>query len=156
MPTGTFVTDDGMVVPAVSAETMREVDRFAIGEQAPNLFQMMENVGRSLALTAIDHLGPGWRDVPIAVLAGRGGNGGGGICAARHLANHGGDLMVVLAEPDRLSPVTQQQLRVYQRTSGRSGPSVPFRPGLILDALIGYSLQGAPRGPGPGPDRIDG
>jgi hypothetical protein len=43
MPTGRFVTDDGMVVPAVSAETMREVDRFAIGEQAPNLFQMMEN-----------------------------------------------------------------------------------------------------------------
>jgi len=106
MPTGRFVTDNGMAVPAVSAETTREADRIAIGEQAPNLFQMMENAGRSMALTAIDHLGPGWRDVLIAVLAGRGGNGGGGICAARHLANHGGDLMVVLAEPDRLSPVT--------------------------------------------------
>ena len=58
MPTGRLVTDDGMAVPAVSAETTREVDRIAIGEQAPNLFQMMENAGRSLALTAIDHLGP--------------------------------------------------------------------------------------------------
>lgn len=35
-------------------------------------------------------LGDEWPAAPILVLAGTGGNGGGGICTARHLANHGG------------------------------------------------------------------
>jgi NAD(P)H-hydrate epimerase len=146
MTSGRFITDDGVVVPAITAEKMRQVDRIAIEEETPNLFQMMENAGRSLALAAIDHLGLGWRDVPIAVWAGRGGNGGGGICAARHLANHGGDVVLVLPEPARLSPVTEQQLRVYQKTSGRIDRRGSLKPGLILDALIGYGLKGAPRG----------
>lgn len=142
-----FVTDDGVSIPAITAETMREVDRIAIEGHSPNLFQMMENAGRSLALAAIDHLGPGWRDARIAVCAGSGGNGGGGICAARHLANHGGDVVVILAEPARLIPVTDQQLGVYQKTSGRIEHRGSFEPGLILDAVIGYGLNDAPRGP---------
>jgi len=142
-----FVTDGGILVPAVTAETMREVDRIAIEEHTPNLFQMMENAGRSLALAAIDHLGAGWREVRIAVCAGSGGNGGGGICAARHLANHGGDVVLVLSEPARLSPVIDQQLHVYQKTSGRIDRAGSFEPGLILDAVVGYGLKGAPRGP---------
>lgn len=144
MPKGIFVTDDGVVVPAVTAETMRLVDRIAIEEHTPNLFQMMENAGRSLALTVIEHLGPAWRQVPVAVCAGGGGNGGGGICAARHLANQGGDVVLVLSDPARLSPVTQQQLGVYRKTRGRIGNGQPKGPGLIVDAVIGYGLAGVP------------
>ena len=35
--------------PAVTAQQMREVDRVAVEEMGPNLHQMMENAGRSLA-----------------------------------------------------------------------------------------------------------
>jgi len=66
---------------------MREVDRVAMDETGPNLFQMMENAGRNLAELAFEKIGEGWRNAKIVVLAGTGGNGGGGICAARHLAN---------------------------------------------------------------------
>lgn len=41
--------EGGLRVPAVTAQQMRDVDRIAIRELGPNLLQMMENAGRSLA-----------------------------------------------------------------------------------------------------------
>jgi NAD(P)H-hydrate epimerase len=144
-----FVTDTGVVVPAITTEQMREVDRVAIEEVGPNLFQMMENAGRSLALTAIDVLGSRWDRVSIVVLAGTGGNGGGGICAARHLANRGADVTVVITDESRLGKVPEAQLAVFRGTPGRvvePGALASIEPGVILDTVIGYSLVGAPRG----------
>lgn len=141
-----FITDEGVLVPPVTTEQMREVDRVAIENQTPNLFQMMENAGRTLAQTAIEHLGAEWRDRPIVVCAGSGGNGGGGICAARHLANHGGDLTLILPVLDGMTPVAEQQLQIFRKTSGRIGAAKSAEAELILDALIGYGLKGAPGG----------
>jgi NAD(P)H-hydrate epimerase len=144
-----FVTETGIVVPAITADQMREVDRVAIEEVGPNLFQMMENAGRNLALAAIDLLGDRWDRVPIVVLAGTGGNGGGGICAARHLANRGADVTVVVTDESRLGNVPEAQLAVFRGTPGRvAGPGAlpSIQPGVILDAVIGYSLAGVPRG----------
>ena len=56
-------------------------------ETGPNLFQMMENAGRNLAEMALERLGGDWQEARVVVLAGTGGNGGGGITAAHHLAN---------------------------------------------------------------------
>src|SRR6516225_11038317 len=91
-----FVTERGIVVPAVDSAQMREVDRIAVEETGPNLYQMMENAGRNLALLAIQLLDEGWERAKVLVLAGSGGNGGGGICAARHLANHNVNVAVCL------------------------------------------------------------
>ena len=74
----TFVTPTGILVPAVTTRQMSEVDRIAMEETGPNLFQMMENAGRNLALTAMEEMGAGWREACYLVLAGSGGNGGGG------------------------------------------------------------------------------
>jgi len=144
-----FLTDTGVRVPAITTDQMREVDRVAIEEVGPNLFQMMENAGRNLALAAIDMLGSGWESVPIVVLAGTGGNGGGGICAARHLANRGADVTVVVTDPAGLAPVPADQLGVYRGTPGKlaSGDApATSAAALVVDAIIGYSLGGAPRG----------
>ena len=94
MTVHSFRTATGVTVPAITTEQMREVDRVAIEEVGPNLFQMMETAGRNLALSAIELLGSDWPRTPIVVLAGTGGNGGGGIAAARHLANRGADVAV--------------------------------------------------------------
>lgn len=145
-----FITDTGVLVPAVDAQQMREVDRIAIEETGPNLFQMMENAGRNLALAVIETLGEGWRDARIVVLAGTGGNGGGGICAARHLANRDADVWLCLTRPWGLDEVPAFQHRVYAGTAGRELPLsalVDSPADLIVDAVIGYSLSGAPRGP---------
>ncbi len=144
-----FLTLFGVKVPAITSEQMRRVDRIAIEETGPNLYQMMENAGRSLALAVIDQLGDDWRSSPIVVLAGTSGNGGGGICAARHLANRGADVTVVVTDEDRLGTVPAAQLDVYRGTPGRIvAPNSLGRldPALIVDALIGYSLGGSPRG----------
>ena len=143
-----FMTRDGVEVPAVTADQMKEVDRIAIEETGPNLYQMMENAGRSLAAMTIRHLGPDWREDKIVVLAGTGGNGGGGICAARHLANRGGDVAVVVSD-EELREVPARQLATYRGTSGRVfGPDDlgDLNPSVIVDAVVGYSLSGPPRG----------
>ena len=144
-----FHTDGGLRVPAVTAQQMREVDRVAVQEIGPNLHQMMENAGRNLASVCRTMLGERWTTMPVVVVAGPGGNGGGGICAARHLANHGADVTVVVSDSRRLADVPAQQLALYRATNGlivdpRDLSSL--KPALTVDALLGYSLAGAPRG----------
>jgi NAD(P)H-hydrate epimerase len=144
-----FITEDGVAVPAVTASQMREIDRIAIEETGPNLFQMMENAGRNLALQTIHLLGERWRNARVVVLAGGGGNGGGGICAARHLANRDIDVALALSEPDRLGEVPAFQRKVFRSTRGREVDLATLaaqRPDIIVDALIGYGLREAPRG----------
>ena len=136
----------GIEIPAVTAGQMREIDRIAVEERGPNLYQMMENAGRSLAMAVIERLGTHARSV--MVFAGTGGNGGGGICAARHLANHGVDVTLVLADEDGLGDVPAEQLRVYRSTPGAiKDPTQLSGLGahIGVDALIGYSLTGEPR-----------
>ncbi|RMF63444.1 MAG: NAD(P)H-hydrate epimerase [Calditrichaeota bacterium] len=144
-----FCTREGFEVPAVTAEQMREVDRIAVQETGPNLFQMMENAGRNLAELALELLGPAWSKARVLVLAGGGGNGGGGICAARHLATRGVRVSLCLASPERLAEVTAFQRKIFGATQGEEihlDELTEKSYDLILDALIGYSLQSAPRG----------
>lgn len=144
-----FVTDTGIEVPAVTADQMREIDRIALDERGPNLFQMMEHAGRSLAALAMHQLGDAWRRSEVVVLAGPGGNGGGGMCAARHLANRGVRVTLCLSRPETLGDVPAFQRKVFHSTPGgevEPQDLEPIHPALILDALIGYSLQGAPYG----------
>lgn len=149
MSVAQFVTSKGVVVPAIRGDEMREVDRIAISETGPNLYQMMENAGRSLANRAVGMMGSLEDAPPIVVLAGTGGNGGGGICAARHLANRGVDVTLVLTDESRLGDVPDHQLSTYRATGGRFGGGEQlngFEPALVIDAIIGYSLSGPPRG----------
>jgi len=133
------------MIECISADQMREVDRIAIEETGPILPQMMENAGRNLCLQAINLLKTQWNEVPIVALAGTGGNGGGGICAARHLANKRAKPVVVLSDPDNLGGAAAQQLEMYQHAGGLIASEDDLKkiePGLILDCLVGYSLKG--------------
>jgi NAD(P)H-hydrate epimerase len=148
-PSISFFTPAGIEVPAVTTDQMREIDRIAMEETGPNLFQMMENAGRNLAEMTLERLGANWRQAKIVVLAGPGGNGGGGIVAARHLANHGARVELCLAAPDKLGEIPAWQYRVFRSTDGKEVSSRELDKEdvlIILDALIGYGLQSAPRG----------
>ena len=140
-----FRTERGQRVPAVTADQMRRVDDVAVSETGPQLLQMMENAGRNLARNAMAAR-PGLRSV--TVLAGPGGNGGGGLCAARHLTNHGIDVTVVLdRDPDDLSGATATQWETLeamdvQRTTDATAAVVEAD--VVIDALLGYGLDGAP------------
>ncbi len=134
-------------LPAITAEQMREVDRVMTDELGIQLAQMMENAGRSLADLAITRYQPS----TCTVLAGRGGNGGGGLAAARHLHNRGVAVTVALDGRD-LDEVPAHQLRIL-RGMGVPLTAEPPPASLVIDAMIGYSLRGDPRGPVAG--RID-
>ena len=78
----------------------------------------------------------------IAVLAGPGGNGGGGLVAARRLIGWGADVAVRLAsDPAELAAVPLEQLRLLEQIDapiavGASGLGVTE---LFIDAILGYS-----------------
>ncbi len=128
-------------VPAITAAQMREVDRLMADELHIELVQMMENAGRNLADLAIQLFAPS----RVTVLAGPGGNGGGGLVAGRHLHNRGAQVEVVVSHPEpELTPVTAHQLDILHRMQvGITDEPSPAS--LVIDALIGYGLAGDPR-----------
>ncbi|MBX3305392.1 MAG: NAD(P)H-hydrate epimerase, partial [Nitrospira sp.] len=70
-------------------------------------------------------------------------------CSDRHLANHGIDVRLCLAEPDHLQEVPAFQRHIFRSTQGREVDvaSLHAEPvDLILDGLIGYGLRSVPRG----------
>jgi NAD(P)H-hydrate epimerase len=140
------------LAPAVTVAQMREVDRFMVEDLGISLLQMMENAGRALAELTRIHLA-GVRRRRVVVLAGRGGNGGGGMAAARRLAVWGAEVKVVLAHPEKaldeapthqLASLLAMGVPVHRPAEA---VSLVHEADVVLDALLGYSLDGPPRQP---------
>lgn len=128
---------------------MQEVDRIMIEDLGILLIQMMENAGRNLAVVARALLGGSALGKRIVVLAGPGGNGGGGLVAARHLAVAGAEVHAVLATPRaRLAEVPAHQAAALEAMGVPLASDGPLgaTADLIIDALLGYNQNGAPRG----------
>ncbi|MEK6255742.1 MAG: NAD(P)H-hydrate epimerase [Chloroflexota bacterium] len=129
---------------------MREVDRLAVEDFGIGILQMMENAGRNLAMMAMDMLSSA--DSHITILAGSGGNGGGGICCARHLLNRGYKVKLVLSKDrSELRGAVIKQLNIILQTGFQVTPFSELEAScasteLIIDAIIGYSLSGNPAG----------
>jgi NAD(P)H-hydrate epimerase len=141
---------DAAAVPWLTVEQMREVDRIMVEQLGISLLRMMENAGRSLAELARHLLGGDTGGRSIAVLAGPGGNGGGGLVAARHLSTAGARVQVALSAPAaQFAPVPAEQLAIAKRLGIpiQDGSESLGDPELVLDALLGYSQHGEPRGP---------
>ena len=141
-------TIDAGEVAWIDTATMREIDRVMVEELGIRLVQMMENAGRSLADLALAR----HRPTTVTVIAGPGGNGGGGLVAARHLTNLGVSVDVVLTTtPDRLADTTAHQLGIVERMgltiTSAGEPVAPLSDALVIDAMVGYSLDGPLRGP---------
>jgi NAD(P)H-hydrate epimerase len=141
------------MIPTITVDQMREVDRLMVEDTGIELIQMMENAGRCLAQHVRSELGGDVRRRRVAVLAGRGGNGGGGLAAARRLAIWGADVTVLLGqEAQAVQGVPGHQLGILQRIGVPiKSPEHTTAADLesaehLVDALIGYSLQGPPGG----------
>jgi hydroxyethylthiazole kinase-like uncharacterized protein yjeF len=147
-----------VLVPTVSASQMAEVDRLAMGEFGVPLLAMMEQAGSHLAELSRLTLGGDLRGRAVLIAVGPGNNGGGGLAAARHLVNRGATVRVVLARPAlRLSDGARHQLgtllamTVACCVNGYDLPPAELTAALanadlVVDALLGYNLAGAPRG----------
>jgi NAD(P)H-hydrate epimerase len=155
MDTSTFADPDGHPVTAVTATEMRAVDRVAVEEIGLDLPRMMEHAGRGVAEAVLEVQSSSRSELPVTVLAGNGGNGGGGLACARHLANRDLPVRVVLGRARaEVDGVTAEQLSILEAMD------VPVESagddsdldvdaaleGVVIDALIGYGLTGQPRG----------
>ncbi|MEP3477750.1 MAG: NAD(P)H-hydrate epimerase [Fuerstiella sp.] len=136
-------------VPHLTTDQMIEVDRAMIQDFGIELIQMMENAGRGLARLAMSRFLPqSATSKKVLVLAGRGGNGGGALVAARRLHHWGATVEVALTRPaDSFDGIPKHQLAIVKKLN------IPIHeqtlsfavPHLIVDGMIGYSLKGAPR-----------
>jgi len=143
-------------IPLVSAIQMREIQGVAQEDYGIDILQIMENGGRSAAELALAMLGGRGRGQRIVILAGGGNKGGAGLCAARHLSNWGFQVQPVFAEVEsEMSFVPRRQVQIL-RSAGIADPDEEVSEyavehqldaaDLVIDALVGYGLQGPPSG----------
>lgn len=138
-------------IPHVSSEEMRKVDRLMIEKYGINLFQMMENAGRNLAdFTASIIFNRSYEDPKILVLAGSGGNGGGVAAAARRLHNRGFQVFISASkEWNDIKSVPGKQFEILNNIGvkiEKFKSRYSIKPDLILDGILGYSINGSPAG----------
>jgi len=137
---------------------MAEVDRLAVDEYGIDLLQMMEQAGSHLAEVVRIELAGSLKGRTVVVAAGPGNNGGGGLTAARHLANRGADVRVVLASPAMRSTGASRHQLSTLLTMGTDCCVTAFdlsdsdllaalqRADAVVDAILGYNVSGPPRG----------
>jgi NAD(P)H-hydrate epimerase len=139
-------------VPYLTTKEMVEVDRVMTEDYRIELIQMMENAGRNLAhLARLRFLDGNPSGKRILVLAGTGGNGGGALVCARRLYNWGAQVQVVTTKPNaEFVGVPGHHLDILRHMHVLITRTRAFTqqksPQLIVDGVIGYSLQGAPCG----------
>lgn len=140
-----------VIMKIVTAMQMQALDRRAMTEgRVPSLI-LMENAGSAVVTTMEQCLGP-LRGKTVAILCGKGHNGGDGFAVARLLSRKQARVQVVTMVPGaelRGDPQTMYRrlLRVAGRSSVRPCPS-PDRLGallassdLVIDALFGTGLS---------------
>ena len=131
--------------PLLAAEEMRSVDAWAIETKGVPSLELMERAGEGLARVITQHAPAG----RIAIVCGKGNNGGDGLVAARLLRGAGREVDVLAVwPPETLQGDAQEQLRRLP------GPAPePFEPdrleraSAIVDAVLGTGTTGAPREP---------
>lgn len=135
------------------AEQVRSIDQRASRDFGVPSLLLMENAGARVAAAALDMLkAPG----SVLVLAGKGNNGGDGLVAARHLQEMGVQVVVgLVARPQDVAGDARTNLdilrrsgvdlRLVEREAGLAELAA-LRPSLVVDALLGTGVKGAPRG----------
>jgi hydroxyethylthiazole kinase-like uncharacterized protein yjeF len=134
--------------PLLDAQQMRAVDRWAIGERAIPSLDLMERAGHGVA-QAVEELA---HDGPLAVVCGKGNNGGDGLVVARLARQAGREVSVVcLAPPEELSPDARTNLERLPgeppaRLDEPATREAIERSAVVVDALLGTGFAGAPHG----------
>lgn len=156
---------DSLCPRALTADAMREADRYTIEDYGLPSFTLMEAAGRGSAERIQAAYGP-LEDETIVVLCGKGNNGGDGLVVARRLLTAGAHVHLVLTDsPDALRDDAAQNLSLLRHLEdedpagkrlvvqeldtieGLTETVNSLRPRLFVDALLGTGLTSALREP---------
>jgi len=134
--------------PLYDSAQQRELDSWAIEELGIPGLELMERAGTGLAELVMEAAPTG----RVAVVCGKGNNGGDGFVCARFLRQHGRDVdVLLLGDADDLRGDARAN---YERLPGPD--AVPFAPAAlegaaaVVDAILGTGFSGAPREPAAG------
>ncbi|CDH51689.1 dfdf domain-containing protein [Lichtheimia corymbifera JMRC:FSU:9682] len=148
----------GIQCPIVTPEQMRQVEEICQNETGPNEEMMVENAGHGASMMALKALGGGRRiqpdnhnAAPVAVIfAGNNKVGSYSLSAARHLANRGCHVYIVMTyRKDReLESVVATQKKCAEFAGVQVVDDVDSLPeqqttpvDLIIDAMMGSELS---------------
>jgi len=134
-----------MIIKYVSSREMAKIDRIAV-EYGLSVQKMMENAGRNVARFVLNKLKP----KKVVVLYGKGNNGGDGVAAARFLGMHGVNVTIVPASKE-VNKNLRQELKIISKTNIEIINDVNEiknlgKSDVIIDALLGYNINGNPKG----------
>jgi hydroxyethylthiazole kinase-like uncharacterized protein yjeF len=133
--------------PLPDAETMRGVDRWAIEDRGVPGIDLMERAGAGVARAVEVHDGDG----PVAVLCGKGNNGGDGLVVARLLREAGREVTVVCTGPpedlEGDAAANLERLPGEAPVTLAQGAEAVGQASVIVDALLGTGFAGEPHGP---------
>lgn len=141
----------------VTAKEMQELDRRAAAEYGVSSLILMENAGAG-AVQEMERCFPWLFRSRVAVVCGKGNNGGDGLVVARHLANRGARVQVfLLAKKGELKGdaatnlgITEKSgLPLLQVTTAQdlyAHREALVTADLIVDAVLGTGLTGPARG----------
>jgi len=124
-----------VLTPAESAR----LDAAAAGR----IDDLMDRAGYAVAIAATE-MGVGY-GARVAVLAGKGSNGGDGYVAARYLRRRGAAVRVHALTPPRAGSAAERALRAARAEGVRVLPwtTKPGPADLVIDALFGVGFEGA-------------
>lgn len=104
------------MLPVVTAEEMRALDRATVDDVGLPGLVLMETAGRAVAQAALRAIGPHGH---VAVVCGPGNNGGDGYVVARVLRDHGVDAVAYLAVPRAaVKGCAAEHLGILERAGG--------------------------------------
>lgn len=145
---------------ALTAAEMREVDRLTTERFGVPSQQLMETAGKSVAEVFLEQYGHKNTEAPgfVAVLCGKGNNGGDGFVVARHLHEEAERVHVYLfARPDELKGDAALNFERWRELDGgvtvlqneseweKAGAEISAAD-VIIDALLGTGVHGAATG----------
>jgi len=140
-----------------NAEQMKRLDREAVREYRIPGIVLMENASLGVIRSMETKYGRLWGR-SVLIFCGKGNNGGDGMASARHLANRGAHVQVVLlGEPESLQEDAAANYAICERMKIRIHPVVSpkdfssvsrwiSKADLILDAILGTGIVPPVRG----------
>jgi hydroxyethylthiazole kinase-like uncharacterized protein yjeF len=135
------VTSAPWLVGLPDAEAMRAADRWAIEERGVPSLDLMERAGEGLAALVME-VAP---DGPVAIVCGKGNNGGDGLVAARLLRAQWRDVRcLLLGARDELRGDAAAMVEGVETESFAA--AALDGAAVVVDAILGTGFEGAVRG----------
>ena len=144
-------TPRGTMIPIVTAEQMRLLDDQTITQAHVPSLVLMERAGAGV-VTQLEALYGPMAGKSVAILCGKGNNGGDGFVVARLLRRKKARVQVLLlTPPSELSRDAKTMYQRFQRTAGQAAVTRPVdaqglqqrlrTSDLVVDAILGTGLS---------------